>query len=198
MPRSISYLVALFALFVLSGCGPEVSLFGLGSPDPIDRRMLGNWRLLEEGKPSSDGKKSRLLIRPSSDGQSYEMSVLNYADNGQTLLVSANLVAIDKFLFLDFYPPKPDKKQCSKSNFPMIKAHMFARVSIEKEKISWYFLDDDWVARQYKQHKLEIDSVQGEDELLLSAQADDLRKFVVRHAEDKEAFSGYYLLAHEK
>jgi hypothetical protein len=196
--RGISFLAALLAIFMLSGCGPVASLFGLGEHGPIDRRLLGEWLLLEEGKPSSDKKKSHVSIRPSANGQSYEMAVLNYADNGQTLLVSANLVAIDRFLFLDFYPPNSYKKDCAKERFPVLKAHIFAKVSIEKERVSWYFLDGDWVEQQYKQHKLEIDSMQGENELFLSAKSEDLRKFVLNHAEDEEAFSGYYLLTKQK
>ena len=202
MARGISFLTAfltaLLAIFLLSGCGPIASLFGLGAHDAIDRRLLGEWLLLEEGKVSSDRKKSHVSIRPSADGQSYEMAVLNYADNGQTLLVSANLVAIDKFLFLDFYPPNPNKKDCAKASFPLLKAHIFAKVSIENERVSWYLLDGDWVERQYKQHKLEIDSAQSEDGLLLSAKSEDLRKFVLNHAEDEEAFSGYFLLTKQK
>jgi hypothetical protein len=198
MPRIAALLVALFALATLSGCGPEESLFGLGDAAPLDQRLVGKWLLLEDGKPSSNGKKSHVSILASADNTNYEMTVFNFADNGQTIVMSANLVATDSHLFLDFYPREPKKGDCVKMIFPAMAVHMFARTLIEKDKISWYFLDDDWVKKQNKEHKLEIDSVKSPDGLLLTAESDDLRKFVSKHAEEKEAFSGYFLLTREK
>ncbi|MBS1840471.1 MAG: hypothetical protein JSS69_03950 [Acidobacteria bacterium] len=198
MQRIVTLLAAMLALLTLSGCGPEESLFGLGQAAPLDQRLMGKWLLLEGGKPSSDGRKSHVLIRSAADNTSYELDVQNFADDGQTILMSANLVAIDGLLFLDFYPPDPKKSDCKRASFPVVKAHIFARVSIEKDKLNWYFLDDSWVNNQDKEHKLEIASVRSSDGLLLSAESDDLRKFLSKHAEEKEAFSGYYLLTREK
>jgi hypothetical protein len=198
MRRIAALLVALFALSTLSGCAPEESLFGLGDAAPLDQRLVGKWLLLEDGKPSSDGKKSHVLIHASADNTNYEMTVFNFADNGQTIVMSANLVAIDSHLFLDFYPGAPKKGDCAKMIFPAMGAHMFARTLIERDKISWYFLDDDWVKKQNKERKLEIDSVKSPDGLLLTAESDDLRKFLSKHAEEKEAFSEYFLLTREK
>lgn len=193
-----AFLFALFVLSILSGCAPEESLFGLGESVPPDQRLVGKWLLLEDGKPSLNGKKSHVLIRPSADNTTYEMTVLNFADGGQTILMSANLVAIDKHLFLDFYPPEPKKGNCAKVSFPTVQAHIFARVLIEGDKVSWLFLDDDWVKKQDKEDKLEIARVWSADGLLLSAESGDLRKFLSKHAEEKEAFSDYYLLTREK
>jgi hypothetical protein len=81
--------------------------------------------------------------------------------------------------------------------YPAIEGHVIGRVYLERDKMHIDFLSDKWVSDQAKARKLTLSSVRiGDgtvfsipDRIVLSATTEDLRKFVLQHAEDKEAFS---------
>jgi hypothetical protein len=81
--------------------------------------------------------------------------------------------------------------------YPAIAGHVIGRVYLEKDKMRIDFLSDQWVSGQAKAGKLTLSSIRIgvetvfsiPDRLVLSAATEDLRKFALQHAEDKEAFS---------
>jgi hypothetical protein len=56
-------------------------------------------------------------------------------------------------------------------------------------------LSDEWVKQQHKASKPLLDFVQTADGPTISASTEELRKFALEHAEDKEAFSEPYSLS---
>jgi len=72
------------------------------------------------------------------------------------------------------------------------------RVYLEKDTMHIDFLSDKWVSDRAKAGKLGLPCVLIGNRIVLSATTEDLRKFAMQHAEDKEAFSETFAFQRKK
>jgi hypothetical protein len=72
------------------------------------------------------------------------------------------------------------------------------RVYLEKNTMHIDFLSDKWVSDQAKAGKLGLPCVMIGNRTVLSATAEDLRKFAIQHAEDQQAFSKTFAFQRKK
>jgi hypothetical protein len=114
------------------------------------------------------------------------------------LAVAAHLVRLGDYSFIDFGTPNMDKRKFREIRFPTIESHLFGRIHLEKGSVRIDLLNDDWVKEQSQAGKLPLVVVQTAQGLVISASTEELRKFALEHAEDKQAFSDSYSLSRTK
>jgi hypothetical protein len=193
--------VATMALVLfLAGCGPATSLFPLFAKGEteFDERLLGDWRMQEGASFTHGDKSERMVFRKSRDGKKYELTLFDFNNKGVNLAMTANIVRLGTFFFIDFGTPDIDKLKFKEIPFPTIESHLFGRIYVEKDSVRLELLNDEWVREQGKAGTLSLPTVETADELVISASTEELRKFALEHAEDTKAFSEHYSLSRTK
>jgi hypothetical protein len=188
---------------LLAGCAPQASLFPLfkGNDNVFEPEILGEWIVhggTEQIKP--DDKSGTAIFEKSQDGVSYTLTIPNFDDDahGEKFISTARLIRLGTILFIDLGSPDLDHTQNATIRYPSIEGHVFDRVFLEQDRMHIDFLSDKWVADQAKAGKLALPSIASGNQLVLSATTEDLRKFVLAHAEDKEAFSEAFAFKRKK
>jgi hypothetical protein len=77
--------------------------------------------------------------------------------------------------------------------YPAVEAHVFGRLSLEKDRARIDFLSDDWVKKRIDAGKLSPQFLPLSGHTF-SANTEELRKFAAEHAEDQAAFSETFTL----
>jgi hypothetical protein len=200
MKRHVLSVAAIALGLLLAGCGPASSLFPLfvkGDAE-LDERLLGDWRM-QDGASFTHGTKSeRIVFRKSADGGEYEVTLFDFDEKGVNLALTAHIVRLGNFTFIDFGTPSLDKRKFREVPFTTIESHFFGRIYLEKCSVRFEFLNDEWLKEQEKAGGLSLPTVQTADGLVISAPTEELRKFALEHAEDRKAFSERYSLSRTK
>jgi len=200
MKRCFSSVVTMALVLILAGCGAASSLFPLflESDEVFDERLLGDWHVQDGATFTHGAESKRMIFRKSADGKEYEVTLFDFDDKGMNLALTAHMVRLGTFSFIDFGTPDTDKRKFIEIPFPAIESHFFGRIDLEKDSVRIDFLDDEWVKKQGKAGKLPLATVQTAEGLVISASTEELRKFALEHAEDMEAFSEPYSLSRTK
>ena len=196
--RSFSSVVTIALVLFLAGCGPASSPFPLfvGGEKEFDEWLLGEWRM-QGGASFEHGKESsRIVFRKSADSTEYEVTLFD--EKGKNLALTARMVRLGDFSFIDFGTPDANKRKFREIPFPTIESHFFGRIHLDKSSVRLDLLSDDWIKEQGKAGKPKLATVQTADGPAISASTEELRKFALEHAEDTEAFSEPYSLSRKK
>src|SRR4029077_1951671 len=160
------------------------SLFPLfaGGDKELDDRLLGDWRF-QSGVSFKHGEKSaRMVFRKSADSTEYEVTLFDFDEKGVNLALTAHMVRLGNFSFIDFGTPDANKRKFKEIPFPIIEIHFFGRIHLEKESVRLDLLSDEWVKEQGKASKPTLATVQTADGRAISASTEELRKFALEHA----------------
>jgi len=187
----------LFKMYFL----PGVSLHPLYTEDDIifDEKLLGSWG------DDEDENKFILRFEKADDADAYNLTVNIEETTGRFI---AHLVKIEKMLFLDLLPQKPDLKSREIQHFLLVPAHLFVKIEqiqptlklrmINAEKIEEMlendpsllkheFVDDNHVVtKKSETEKMEL-VVKG-NYLLLTASTIQLQEFIKKHSDDEDMF----------
>lgn len=199
--RTIERLLPAIAVAaILTGCAPEDSLFPLFVKDDqvFEQQLLGEWKLQGGADAKPEDESTPIVFRKGEDGSSYDVTISNFDGKGLNVASTARLVRLGDFLFIDFGTPDTDKRRFVEIPFPAHSIHFFGRIHFEESKIRIDCLNDEWVSAQAKAGKLTLATVQTPDGTTLSETTEELRKFALEHAEDKDAFSETYVLTRKK
>ena len=179
-------LVILGIMLLIVGCVPSLHpLFT--EKDPIfEPALVGTW--------GEEGSKETWTFQKSGDN-TYDLIITEK----RTILDSevivnkfdAYLVKVDKFLFLDIYPKGPEiESDFYKSH--LIPAHTFSKVWIDGDVLHLGILDYEWLKEMIDNKKVNISHERLGDEpspmIVLTASTKALQEFVLKYAEDAEAF----------
>jgi hypothetical protein len=168
---------------LLAGCSPVKSLFPLFTKDDayFDGNLVGEWKATQDknqsGDPDSASVNERWVFLKSKDSFSYDCSQIELGKKG-SVQSTARLVRLGHDLFVDFGPGPQYPEGASDMSFPEVDAHVFARI---------------WVAG-----KFQLPFVEAPGDFVLTANTQELRKFVEQHTADKDAFSDNYRLIRVK
>jgi hypothetical protein len=200
MKRHLSSVATFALVLLLAGCGPASSLFPLfiTGDKEFDERLLGEWRMQAEASFKHGEKSQRMVFRKSADSTEYEVTLFDSDEKGTNLALTARLVRLGNYSFIDFGTPDTDKRKFREIPFPVIETHYFGRIHLEKGSVRLDLVSDEWVKEQSKAGNLPIAVVQTADGPAISASTEELRKFALEHAEDTEAFSEPYSLSRTK
>jgi hypothetical protein len=198
--KTKSFAAAMFvAALLIAGCEPINSLFALYTNDDkvFEENLIGEWK--EVSEPGNSVQEDlRWVFYRDGDSFAYKTSLISLEKKGG-FLSKGRLVQLGNFQFIDF---EADETSVDSGDaavpFPFLVSHMFGRIWIEKNTVRIHFLNDDWVKEQLKNGKLDLAHAGPPDNPVLNATTEELRKFSLERAEDKEAFSENYRLERVK
>jgi len=203
MKRRFTWPALLLASSVLlCGCAPVDSFFPLYKPEDkaFEPELIGVWKIPDKDAKNKDDKDSRWTFRGSADQNFYDFKWGIVRAKGG-LLAKVRLVRLDSALFIDFEGDSENKALNSKNTlmpFPIVAVHMMGRIWLEGDTLRIHFLKDDWVDDQIKAGSFPLAHVGSGGNTLLTASTDELRKFMLDHADDSEALSDNYTFQRTK
>jgi len=159
--------------------------------------LLGTWKAEDEEDLytfQQSGENAYELIITGQESSQKSRQILGCDEPGR---FEAHLVKLGKFLFLDIYPEVPEMGEYG-LDFYLVPVHSFHKISIEKDVLRLVSLDYDWLEKMIKESKVNLAHVRLEDRFVLTASTGELQKFVLKYAEDSEAFSDYSELNRQK
>ena len=174
MQNILKIFVVFWAALSLTGCAPSLHPFFTDEDVVFNEALLGVW-IGDSGK--------KCLFTRSGDNH-YE---LLYVED-ESARFEAQLIELGGATFLDLYPNPPGKGNGLYSvNF--VPAHTLARVTIGEDSISIAMMNGDWLKQLSDRNQLDLAHERLDDEMVaLTAPTRELRAFVLKHADNKEAF----------
>ena len=67
--------------------------------------------------------------------------------------------------------------------------HTFAQVVQKGDSLELNFMDETFLKRLFEQNRARIEHVERDDQILLTAQPEDLQKFIIKFSDEEKAFS---------
>ena len=171
--RYLIFSTLALTMFFVAGCGPALSLHPLCTNEEVifDPALVGRW------ETTSDEK----WIFRQMEENLYNVTVR--FDSRDSLVLEGRLVQLGDYTFMDVTSGEPDVENL---NILAIPVHVFLRLSLEGDSLGIAYLDDSWLRENSGLIKHEVVDKQG---IILTASTRELQDFVLKHAEDEEAFS---------
>jgi len=201
MKQTLLFLAVIGLASALVSCGPAVALFSLYTAEDkiFDEQMLGEWRAVRPPEQEAESEEPLWIFARGKDGLSYNVTASDTKRKDQGGLVStARIVKLGNFLFMDFEGPGTEDRDFTFYPYPVVTAHMIARIHADGKTLRIEFLNNTWLKKQIKAGKLALATLDTDDGLLVTATTAELRNFALTHAEDAEAFSDRYEFVREK
>ncbi len=173
--RSIKILVlSVIALFVASCLVTSVHPLYTEKDLTFVPELVGTW------------ENDDVWIFEQSGKNAYELTIKEQ-DSAKTGVYETHLVKLGKYLFLDLYPEESEMED-SVYELHLVPTHSFWRIEIEKDVLRLAYIDNEWLERMIDGNKVNIAHVRLEDRVVLTAPTEELQKFVLKYAEDTDAF----------
>ena len=174
--RTMKILLTFGIALLISGC-LQPSLHPLFTEKDLvfDPALIGAW--------VGENEKETWILQKAGD-HTYD---LFYEGERDSAKFEAHLVRLGKFEFLDIYPEEPDiKNGFYKSH--LILAHTFSRIWRDGDTLRTAMLNPDWLKDMIARKKLKIAHERLHDWIVLTASTKELQKFILKYAEDVNAF----------
>lgn len=172
--RRMRIFTHLAIALLLAGC--VQSLHPLFSDKDLlfEPALIGTWA----------GEGGNLWTFLKSEKKAYE---LVYTEKKTPAKFAARLGRLGKALFLDLRPQMPDMEN-DLQQAHLLSTHTFSRVWIDGDTLRLAMLEHDWLKKMIDQKKLTINHERLGDQILLTASTRQLKGFVLKYADDNEAF----------
>lgn len=173
-------LAAAALVLVCAGCIRTLHPLYTRDDVTFDPAIVGTW------KPPEEEGKERWVFRK---GGPKHYGVTQIDNEGNKGKLEARLVELDGHRFLDFYPEKPQEEE---NNFYLLHlqpVHTFVKVVGTGETLRLAPMDPRWLQNYLEEHPdaLEYQEVE-KGPPLLTASTKQLQKFVLKHADDEDAW----------
>lgn len=173
--RSVRILVLSFtALFMVSCFVTSVHPLYTKKDLTFVPELLGTWENDDVWTFEQSGKNA------------YELTIKEQ-DDAKPGVYETHLVKLGKYLFLDLYPDEAEIEDYG-YDVHFVPTHSFWRIEIEKDVLRIAYIDIEWLEKMIDGNKVNIAHVRLEDRVVLTAPTEDLQKFVLKYAEDTDAF----------
>ena len=195
---------AALMVTIVSSC-TVLSFYPLYTEEELikDDRILGTWMAIDHDKDTSiweikfkDKKWRKKVNNPFDRGYKeipntfkYTLLIHNPANGLSETIFELHLVELDGKTYLDFYPEDYAlNNKILMTN--LINVHTFARVEIGEELIIQWF-DSDWLKNLFDENKIRIKHERNDEYILLTAQPKEIQKFIMKYADQEDAFSEF-------
>jgi len=105
---------------------------------------------------------------------------------GDTLSYEAVLVQLGEHYFMDFYRQLPDDFQDDLSR--VLPTHNFLKLSFSGQNLKLVYFDHKYLERLFKERKIRIKHEKVGSDIVLTASSKELQQFMLKYAEDENAF----------
>ena len=192
---------ALALACLLAGCAPVISLNPLFDESKKEsiffESLVGEWKVQPRSNSSQSDAQGRWIFRRTEDGKGYDVSSFEIDKEGSFRSI-VHVLKLGDFLFIDVGPTEQDSDKTPNVPYPMVTGHAIGRIWVERDSLRIQLLDEAWVSKQVKAGTFELAHADVEERTILTATTEQLRKFALEHAEDKDAFSVNYDLTKVK
>jgi hypothetical protein len=180
MHNILKIFVGFGIALALTACAPSLHPFFTDKDIVFNESLLGVW---------IDDSGGTCKFTKSGDNY-YELLVMGE----KPTRFEARLIEVGGATFLDLYPkPLGEALDLYPSN--IVPAHSLARVTIAKDSISIAMLDGDWLDRLNDRNELGLAHECLENGVIaLTAPTRELQAFVLKHADNSEAFGDVEVL----
>src|SRR5262245_32579352 len=175
MKNILKFFVVVGIAAALTACSPSLHPFYTEKDVVFNEALLGVWMEDPDGGICQFTK---------SGDNFYEFLIVGEKPERY----EARLFELGGATYLDLYPkPLGNEIDLYPENF--VPAHSLLRVTIAKDSISIAIMDSSWLEKLSDQYQLDLKHERINDNLIaLTATTRELQAFVLKHANDKEAF----------
>jgi hypothetical protein len=117
-------------------------------------------------------------------GKTYKMTAM---ENGKKAEFAVHLVKLGKNYYLDFFPVKY-KIEHEMLYWHLVPAHIFGKIEFIGNDIVMNWFDGDFLTKMIDSNKVKISHKMLENSILLTANTEELQKFVKKFGDNPEAF----------
>jgi len=173
--KYITTVLIIGIALIASACVQSLHPLYTGKDLIFEPALLGEW---VEAKPDS---KSTLTFSKTGDKE-YKLRSGDPGDK-QSIFI-AHLVELGDKLFLDVKPDPASERDCS--GLPW---HMFFYISQIQPTLRMWDRNDKWLEKLLKKNPAALKHEIVDGDLVLTASTKQLQSFVLRHVNDKSAFT---------
>ena len=177
----------LLITLALAGCVPSINPFYAEKDLVFDPALVGTWRPLE----AKEGSKETWAFTSVGD-KLYQLAHTD--EEGRKAVFDARLFKLKDHRFLDLYLTKVEGDQLKVNDWAsisLVPAHLLLKVEQIEPALKLAVMNPDWIQTHLKQHPNAIaHRVVSDGNIVLSANTEELQKFVLAHLDDKEFFGG--------
>ncbi|MCA1759117.1 MAG: hypothetical protein LC658_05055, partial [Bacteroidales bacterium] len=180
-----------FALFLfISGC-VVYSFYPLYTEKDLfpNSLLLGKWIDDQETEWNFEYAYKGKKVPENVDSTSYILTQ-KYMDDEvpDSSEFSVHVIKLEEKYFLDFYMEEYTEDYLFLKDFHIIPVHTFAKLSVEENKLSIQWFDQEWLEDLLEKNRIRIHHENNGDFILLTAKPAELQKFVIKYADAEEAF----------
>ena len=173
------YLVTLSV--VLSSCD-IYSVHPLYTPKDLvhENSISGSWKELKKNDSYAE-------IKVISQEPAYE---IKYWGDDDTLWYETHFIKLGTGLFLDLFPLDKhpfDESDLLLNNF--VPMHSFLKLEMNKDTLTVYSFDGKRMIDLFKQNRIRLKHELLDDIVLITANTEDIQKFIQKYSSNKEAFT---------
>ncbi|MTI31500.1 hypothetical protein [Xanthovirga aplysinae] len=173
-----SILLSLLLILFLAGCIPSVHPLYTQKDLIFDTQVIGTWE-------DQEGNLWKFSQKKTQRGENKKSYLLTRYENDKAKFLDVHLLKLGGKFYFDFYP---EEVPLDVQLFPV---HTFARFSKKgKNTIQIEQFDADYIGELITKKKVKIKHEQTEDNILLTANTEELQKFVIKYSKDKKLFEG--------
>lgn len=207
MKKSLKFaIVALAGLlaFALGGCIP--SLHPIYTADKLVeiKSLPGIWKKAEDSGndgnykvsfKNTDGQPETWDFRHK-EGKSYRL--VHEDSDGLKAAFEVHIIRLGAYYFMDFYPTELDKesdpdvamvyKMNSMEANHLLPVHTFAKLEVSATELRISMFDPDFLKNLLERQQIRIKHEKTDSGYVLTASPEDLQKFALKYANNKEAF----------
>ncbi|RFM33409.1 hypothetical protein [Chitinophaga silvisoli] len=188
------------AMLFFQGCIASLHPLYTGKDLVFDKRLLGTWHtsdpnetwnlqnLLEsqhsQFKEPKEGKEKDIFQSSLINKNSY---LLTYTENGAKAEFMFNLVKLGDHFFVDLFPlDLHEKNELLKNHY--LPVHSYAKIKIENNGFEMCSLNSELIYELLNKNKIRIKHESLEFENVITASTEELQKFIVKFADNKDFF----------
>ena len=187
MKKILSILV-IGLMIVLQSC-TIFSLHPLYEEEDLleEPQLLGLWQDTDKGDEyvsfeMLEDKKYlfRYMEEQQQEGEQIDLDTVSF---------ETGLLKVGDHYFLDLYPYYEGEKDEAHYLFRnFIPTHSFLKIEWEDQQLVLYIFELDHMKKLFEQNRIRIKHEMFEDYIVITASTDELKRFISKYADDKEAF----------
>ena len=188
MKRS-KVIIMILAMAAMSGClVSSLHPFYKKEDKYFDTTLIGYWM---DGDSCIwtifPNMKSKEFMGPEQHDSSYVITY--YEEENKYAILTGTLFQLNNVNYVDFIPD-PNEDHCTSdlTSYHFVPVHTLARVQYCKDSILLYWYGDDWLNSLFEQNRIRIKhetvNTFDYDRHVLTADTDELQKFIKKYAND--------------
>jgi hypothetical protein len=199
-----TFIISCFTLLIaltFQGCITSLHPLYNNKDLTFDARLLGTWHsdgsgdtwklenLMEkELAPYKDPKERKEKEAFKSQFVNRNSYLLTYKEKGKEAEFLLNLVRLDNELYIDLYPGSlKEKNELLEDHY--LPVHSYAKIKINSNGFELSFFNSEQIYKLLSENRIKIKHESFEYYKVITASTEELQKFVMKYADNKDFFS---------